>query len=240
MGTRKKIFMQSSSNHRQWPTVFIVLWNEASFFWVSVELFLKIWVVDVIVHFSLKIIYPTLSETIFIILKVSLSSSLYSVGNPWFFFFSVLYRFLLLFSMVSLSITLSWSLLKFMSIESVLLSHHLISATLFSFCPQSFPASGSFPGSQFFTSGRQSIGASTSTSVFPMNIQGWSPLGWTGWISLQSKALSRVFSNTTVQNHQFFGSELSFWSSAYIRTWLPKNHRFDCTDLCQKSDIFAL
>ena len=87
MGTRKKIFMQSSSNHWQWPTVLIVLWNEVSFFWVSVELFLKIWVVDVIVHFSLKIIYPTLSETIFIILKVSLSSSLYSVGNPWFFFF---------------------------------------------------------------------------------------------------------------------------------------------------------
>ena len=74
---------------------------------------------------------------------------------------------------------------------------------------QSFPASGSFPVSQFFTSGGQSTGASTSASVLPMNIQGWFRLGWTGWISLQSKGLSRVFSNTTVQKHQFFGTQLS-------------------------------
>ena len=73
----------------------------------------------------------------------------------------------------------------------------------------SFPASGSFQMSQFFTSGGQSIGVSGSASVFPMNIQGWFPLGWTGWISLQSKRLSRVFSNTTVQKHQFFGAQLS-------------------------------
>ena len=74
----------------------------------------------------------------------------------------------------------------------------------FSSCLQSFPASGSFLMSQFFASGGQSIGVSASTSVLPMNIQDWFPLGWTGWISLQSKALSRVFSNTTVQQHQFF------------------------------------
>ena len=74
---------------------------------------------------------------------------------------------------------------------------------------QSFPASGSFQMSQFFTSGGQSIGVSASTSVFPMNIQDWFPLGWTGWISLQSKGLSRVFSNTTVQKHQFFNIQLS-------------------------------
>ena len=74
----------------------------------------------------------------------------------------------------------------------------------FSSCPQSFPASGSFPMSQLFTSGGQSIGVSASTSVLPMNTQDWSPLGWTGWISLQSKGLSRVFSNTTVQKYQFF------------------------------------
>ena len=74
---------------------------------------------------------------------------------------------------------------------------------------QSFLASGSFPMSQFFTAGGQSIGVSTSTSVLPMNIQDWFPLGWTGWISLQSKGLSRVFSNTTVQKHQFFGAQLS-------------------------------
>ena len=74
---------------------------------------------------------------------------------------------------------------------------------------QSFPASGSFPMSLFFASGGQSIGVSASKSVLPVNIQDWSPLGWTGWISLQSKGLSRVFSNTTVQKHQFFGSQLS-------------------------------
>ena len=73
---------------------------------------------------------------------------------------------------------------------------------------QSFPESGSFQMSQFFTSGGQSIGASASASDFPMNVQDWFPLGWTGWISLQSKGLSRVFSNTTVQKHQFFGAQL--------------------------------
>ena len=79
----------------------------------------------------------------------------------------------------------------------------------FSSCPQSFPGSGSFQMSQLFASGGQSIGVSASTSVLPMNTQGWSLLEWTGWISLQSKRLSRVFSNTTVQKHQFFGSRLS-------------------------------
>ena len=83
------------------------------------------------------------------------------------------------------------------------------SVTPFSSCLQSFPASGSFQMSQLFTSGGQSIGVSASTSVLSMNIQDWFPLGWTGWISLQSKGLSRVFSNTTVQKHQFFGTQLS-------------------------------
>ena len=90
----------------------------------------------------------------------------------------------------------------------------------FSSCFQSFPGSGSFPMSQFFASGGQSIGASPSASVLPMNIQDWFPLGWTGWISLQSKGLSRVFSNTTVQKHQFFGTQLSLWSNSHIHTWL--------------------
>ena len=85
---------------------------------------------------------------------------------------------------------------------------------------QSFPASGSFLMSQLFASGGQSIGASASTSVLLMNVQGWFPLGLTGWISLQSKGLSRVFSNTTVQKHQFFGTQLSLWSSSHIHTWL--------------------
>ena len=89
--------------------------------------------------------------------------------------------------------------------------HPTISSSVvpFSSCLQSFPASGPFQMSQFFASGDQSIGVSVSVSVFPMNIQDWFPLGWTGWISLQSKGLSRVFSNTTVQKHQFFGTQFS-------------------------------
>ena len=79
----------------------------------------------------------------------------------------------------------------------------------FSSCPQSLPVSGSFQMRQLFTSGGQSIGVSASASVLPMNTQDWSPLGWTGWISSQSKGLSRVFSNTTVQKHQFFGAQCS-------------------------------
>ena len=90
--------------------------------------------------------------------------------------------------------------------------HPTISSSVVPFfsCPQSFPASGSFQMSQFFTSGGQSVGVSTSASVLPMNIQDWFPLGWTGWISLLSIGPSRVFSNTTVQKHQFFGAQLSF------------------------------
>ena len=85
---------------------------------------------------------------------------------------------------------------------------------------QSFPASGSFLMSQLLASCGQSIGASASASVLPMNIQDWFPLGWTGWISLQSKGLSRVFSNTTVQKHQFFNAQPSLWSNSHIHTWL--------------------
>ena len=95
-----------------------------------------------------------------------------------------------------------------MSIKSVMPS---VSSSVvpFSSCPQSLPASGSFPMSQLFASGGRSIGVSASTSVLSMNTQDRSSLGWTGWISLQSKGLSRVFSNTTVQKHQFFGTQLS-------------------------------
>ena len=90
--------------------------------------------------------------------------------------------------------------------------HPTISSSVVSFSSrlQSFPASGSFQMSQFFASGSQSIGVSASSSVLPMNIQDWFPLGWTGWISLLPKGLSRVFSNTTVQKHQFFGAQLCF------------------------------
>ena len=104
----------------------------------------------------------------------------------------------------------SQSLLKLMSIESVMPSNHLILChPPFSSCLQSFAASESFPMTQFFTSGGQSIGASASTSVLPINTQDWSPLGLTDLISLQSKGLSRILSNTTVQKHQFFGTQLS-------------------------------
>ena len=118
-----------------------------------------------------------------------------------------------------LSITNSQSPPKPMSIESVMPSNRLILCVPFSSCPQSFPASGSFPMSQLLAWGGQSIGVSASTSDLPMNTQDWFPVGWTGWISLQSKGLSRVFSNTTVQKHQFFGAQLSLWSNSHIHTW---------------------
>ena len=108
---------------------------------------------------------------------------------------------------------------KPMSIESVMPSNYLILCRPLSSCPQSLPASGSFPMSQFFTSGGQSIGISASASALPMNIQDWSPSGWTGWISLQSKGLSRVFSNTTIQKHQFFSTQLYLESNSHIHTW---------------------
>ena len=99
--------------------------------------------------------------------------------------------------------------------------HPTISSSVipFSSCLQSFPASGSFPMSQFFTSSGQSIGVSASASVLPMNIQDWFSLGWTGWLSWQSKGLSRAFTNTIVQKHQFFNAQLSLWSNSHNHTW---------------------
>ena len=119
----------------------------------------------------------------------------------------------------SLSFPSSWSLLKFMFNELVMLCYLTISssAALISFSLQSFSASGSFPMSQFFASGGQSTGA--SASVLPMNIHGWFPLGLTGLISMQSQGLSRVFSST-IWKHQFFGTWPSVWSNSYIHTWL--------------------
>ena len=95
----------------------------------------------------------------------------------------------------------------------------LSSVISYSSCPQSLQASGSFPMSQLFAWGGQSIGVSALASVLPMNTQHWSPLGWTGWTSLQSKGLSRVSYNTTVQKHQFFGTQLSSQSNFHIHTW---------------------
>ena len=101
--------------------------------------------------------------------------------------------------------------------DAIQLSHPLV--VPFSSCPQSLPASGFFPVSQHFTWGGQSIGVSASASVLPKNTQDWSPLEWTGWISLQSKGLSRVFSNTKVQKQQFFSAQLSSQSNSHIHTW---------------------
>ena len=121
----------------------------------------------------------------------------------------------------------------------------LSSVTPFSFFPQSFPASGSFPMSWLFASGNQRIGA--SASVLPVNIQDFS-LGLTGLtgfslgfslISLQSKGLSRVFSSTTIWKHQFLSAQPSLWSNPHIRTWLLEKHSFDYMDLCWQSDISA-
>ena len=99
--------------------------------------------------------------------------------------------------------------------------HPAISSSVvpFSSCPQSLQASGSFPMNQLFTWGGQSIGLSAAASVLPVNTQDLSPLGWTGWISLQSKGLSRIFSNTIAQKHQFFSTQLSFQSNSHIHTW---------------------
>ena len=118
----------------------------------------------------------------------------------------------------SLSITNSWSLLKLMLIESVMPSNHLILCCPLLLLPSIVPSIRSFPMSHLFASGGQGIGV--SASVLPMNTQDWSPLGWTGWISLQSKGLSRGLSNSTVQNHQFFHTQLSLWPNSHIHTWL--------------------
>ena len=121
-----------------------------------------------------------------------------------------------------------WASLSFIIFRSVSNScpltqwcHPTISSSVIPFysCPQSFPASKSFQMSQFFASGSQNIGVSALASVLPMNIHDWLPLGWIGWISSQSKGLSRVFSNTIVQKHQLFGTQLSLWSSSHIHTW---------------------
>ena len=120
----------------------------------------------------------------------------------------------------SLSFTVSWSLIKLMSLSRWCYPTISPLMPLFSSCPQSFPESRSFPMSQLFPSGGQRIGASVLASVLPMNIQDWFPLGWTSWISLQSKGLSRVFSNITGQKHQFFSTQPSFWSNSHIHTGL--------------------
>ena len=134
----------------------------------------------------------------------SVSQSVQSLSHVWLFATPWIAA-----CQASLSITNSRSLPKPMSIKSVMPSSHLILCRLLLLLPPILRALESFPMSQLFTWGGQSIGVSASTSVLPMNTHYWFPLGWTGWISLQSKGLSGVFSNTTVQKHQFSGAWLS-------------------------------
>ena len=140
-----------------------------------------------------------------------------------------------------LSLMNSRSLPRFMPIESVMPSDHLILCHLFSFCLQSFPAWGSSPTSWLFASRSQSIGAPTSGSVLPMSIQGWFPLGLTGFISLLSKGLSRVFFSTTIWKHQFFGAQPASDTGSILTSahdyW--KNHSFNYTDLHCQSAVFT-
>ena len=154
-----------------------------------------------------------LCRYLFIWISLTQFSSIQSLSRVWLFATPWIAA-----HQASLSITNSQSLLKLMSIESVMPSSHLFCCCALSSCPQSLPASESFPMSQLFAWGGQSIGVSALASVLPMNTQDWSPSGWTGWISLQSKGLSRVFLNTTVQKHEFFSTQLSSQSNSHIHT----------------------
>ena len=127
----------------------------------------------------------------------------------------------------SLSITNSRSSLRLTSIESVMPSSRLILCRPLLLLPTSLPTSESFPMSQHFTWHGQSTGVSALASFLPEKSQGWSPSEWTGWISLKSKGPSRVFSNTTVQTHQFFGAQPSSQSNSHIHTWPLENHSLD-------------
>ena len=165
---------------------------------------------------------------VFVVFVVPLLSPLRHFVTPW-----------TAVRCAALSFTISWSLLKLMSIELVMLSNHCILWHPLLSCLQSFPASGSFLMIWLFAWGSQSIGASASASGLAVNSQGWFPLGLTGLISLQDKGLSRVFFNTIVQKHQFFGTQPSLWPNSHIHTWLQENHSFDYMDLSWQSNIYA-
>ena len=137
---------------------------------------------------------------------------------------------------VSLSFTISRNLLKPMSIELMMPSNHLVLGCSLLLLPSIFPSIRVFSNDSLFKSGGQSIGASASALLLPINIQGWFPLGLTGLISLMSKELSRVFSSATIWKHQFFGAQPSLVSNSHLHTWpLEKPY----TALCQQSDVSA-
>ena len=159
----------------------------------------------VLLFLPLEIKWLVLLNRITFYSSVQLLSHVWLFATPW-----------IATRQASLSITKSWSSLRLTSIESVMPSSISSLVVPFSSCPQSLPASESFPMSQLFAWGGRSTGVSTSASFPPEKSQGLSPSEWTGWISLQSKELSRVFSNTTVQKHQFFGAQLSSQSNSHI------------------------
>ena len=127
-----------------------------------------------------------------------------------------------------------------MSFELVMPFNHLILWSPFPLCPQSFPASRSFPMSQLFTSDGQNIGASASASVLPMNIQDWFPLGLSGLISFLSRGLSRVFTSITIRRHQFFSTQPSLWSNSNIHAWLLKKKTIALTIWTFVSKVMSL
>ena len=136
-----------------------------------------------------------------------------------------------------LSFTISWFLLKLIPIQSEMLSNHFFLCLPLLLLAQSFSAVGSFLMNRLFASGDQSIGASTSALVLPVNIQGWFPLGLTSLISLQSKGVSRVLSSTTVGKHQFFSAQPFYGPALTFIHDYWKNRSFDYTDLCWQKDI---
>ena len=154
----------------------------------------------------------TLDQLLYLIIQFS---SVKSLSHVWLFVTPWITA-----PQASLSTTNSRSLLKLMPIESVMPSSRLILCHPLFLLPSIFPSIRLFPRSQLFASGGQSIGISASAWILPMNIQDWFPLGWAGWIPLQARRLSRVFSNTPVQNHQIFGAQLSLYSNSHIPTWL--------------------
>ena len=162
---------------------------------------------------SLPVIFDvfiqTASPLLICIVFVQLLSHVWLFVNPW-----------TATQHPSLSFTISPCLFKFMSIESVMLFNHFILCCPLLLLPSVFPRITVFSNELALHIRCQSIAASASASVLPMNIQDWFPLGWTGWISLQSKGLARVFSNTTVQKHQFFGNQPLLWPNSNIYTWL--------------------
>ena len=137
-----------------------------------------------------------------------------------------------------LPFSVSWNLLKFMPLESVMPSNHLILCHPLLLLHSVFPSIRVFSNELALRIRWQNVGASTSASVLPMNIQGWFHLRLTGLI-LQSKGLSGVFSSSTVLKHQFLSVQPFLWFNSHICTWLLENHSFDCRNLCQQSDVSA-